>query len=58
MLQHVAKHSPIKKPITTEQVGNTVAFLASDLASGITGEIIFVDNGYHAMGVTAESSCK
>lgn len=50
MLKRVAASSPIQKPITTEQVGNTAAFLCSDLSSGITGEVIFVDNGYHAMG--------
>lgn len=54
MLQRVARSSPIKKPITIEQIGNVAAFLCSDLASGITGEVIFVDNGYHAMGVMAD----
>ncbi|MEC8881908.1 MAG: enoyl-ACP reductase [Pseudomonadota bacterium] len=53
MLNRVALSSPIKKPITTEQIGNTAAFLCSDLSSGITGEVVFVDNGYHAMGVMA-----
>lgn len=55
MLNRVAESSPIQKAITTEQIGNATAFLCSDLSNGITGEVIFVDNGYHAMGVTAGS---
>lgn len=47
MLEYNAKISPLKRNVTIEQVGNTAAFLCSDLASGITGEIIHVDNGYH-----------
>ena len=55
MLNRVASSSPIQKPITTEQIGNVAAFLCSDLSSGITGEVIFVDHGYHAMGVMLAS---
>ncbi len=51
MIDHVAKNSPIAKPIDIDQVGNTCAFLASPLASGITGSIIYVDHGYHIAGV-------
>lgn len=52
MLQHSEKISPLGKTVTTEQVGNAAAFLCSDLASGITGEILYVDAGYNivAMG--------
>ena len=40
---------PLKRNITTEDVGNTAAFLCSDLAKAITGEVVHVDNGYHAI---------
>jgi len=45
-------HSPLKRNVTIEEVGNTAAFLCSDLASGITGEITYVDGGFNttAMG--------
>lgn len=46
---------PLKKNVSIYEVGNTVAFLASDLASGITGEIIYVDSGYHAIGMPVPS---
>jgi len=53
MLNWNAKVAPLRANVTTEQVGNTAAFLCSDLASGITGETIFVDNGFHIMGIPA-----
>lgn len=46
-----AKVAPLRDNITTEQVGNAAAFLCSDLASGITGEILFVDGGFNIMGI-------
>ncbi len=42
--------SPLGRTVTIEEVGNTCAFLLSDLASGITGDVIYVDAGFHAMG--------
>ena len=47
MLDHNAAKAPIRRNVTIEEVGNTAAFLASDLASGISGEIIYVDGGAH-----------
>lgn len=47
-----ANVSPLKRNITAEEVGNTAAFLCSDLASGITGEVVHVDAGYHAVSMT------
>lgn len=41
--------APLRKNVSTEEVGNVAAFLCSDLASGITGEIVHVDAGYHAI---------
>lgn len=46
LLNHVAEQNPLRRNVTTEEVGNAAAFLLSDLASGITGEITYVDGGY------------
>lgn len=51
MLSHVENVSPLRENVTIEEVGNTAAFLASDLASGITSEIIYVDKGYRNIGM-------
>ncbi len=52
MLAENAKRAPLRRNVTTEEVGNAAAFLCSDLASGITGEILHVDAGFSvtAMG--------
>ena len=47
LLGHHAKHAPLRRNTTIEEVGNAAAFLLSDLASGITGEIMFVDGGFN-----------
>lgn len=52
MLDYNQKVTPLRQNITIEQVGNAAAFLCSDLASGITGEILHVDAGYHMMGMS------
>lgn len=44
------KHAPLRRNVTIEEVGNTAAFLCSDLASGITGEITYVDGGFNIIG--------
>lgn len=46
-----AQATPLKRNITAEEVGNAAAFLCSDLASGITAEVLHVDAGYHAVTV-------
>lgn len=51
MLNHVEKNAPLRRNITIEDVGNTAAFLCSDLAAGITGENIYVDSGYNTIGM-------
>ncbi len=54
LLGMVAAASPIRRNVTTEDVGNVAAFLLSDLASGVTAEITYVDGGYSkTMGVTS-----
>lgn len=45
----VAEAAPLRRNVTIEEVGNTAAFLCSDLASGITSEIIYVDGGYNTV---------
>jgi len=52
LLKYVSSINPIGRNITIEDVGNTAAFLSSDLASGITGETIYVDGGYRNLGMT------
>lgn len=52
ILGHVAAVAPLRRNVTIEDVGNAAAFLCSDLASGITGEIVYVDNGYSTVGMT------
>ncbi len=49
ILKHVADNAPLKRNITTTEVGNAVAFLFSNLASAITGEVLYVDAGYNIM---------
>jgi enoyl-[acyl-carrier protein] reductase I len=51
MLNYVADGSALKRNATLDDVGNTAAFLGSDLAAGITGEIIYVDCGFNMMGM-------
>jgi enoyl-[acyl-carrier protein] reductase I len=52
MLNRVAEVSPLRRNVTLEDVGNAAAFLCSDLAAGITGEILYVDSGFNTVGMT------
>ena len=49
-------NAPLKRNTTLEDVGGAGVFLLSDLASGTTGEVLYVDSGYHAVGMAAEDS--
>ena len=49
-LGHVEQHSPLRRNVTIEEVGNVAAFLCSDRASAVTGEITYVDCGYNTVG--------
>ena len=51
MLTHMEKVSPIRRNVTPQDVGNAAAFLCSDLAAGIAGEILYVDGGYNTIGM-------
>jgi enoyl-[acyl-carrier protein] reductase I len=50
MIHHVEETAPLRRTVTQTEVGNATAFLCSDLASGITGQILYVDSGYCIMG--------
>jgi enoyl-[acyl-carrier protein] reductase I len=52
MLEHHRTHAPLRKNTEPGEVGDAAAFLVSDLARGITGEILYVDGGYHVLGST------
>jgi len=51
MLKHVEEQAPIRRNVTIEDVGNVAAFLCSDLAAGVTGEVTYVDGGYNILGM-------
>ena len=52
MLGRVAEIAPLRRNVTLEDVGNAAAFLCSDLAAGITGEILYVDSGFSTVGMS------
>jgi len=54
MLGRVAEVAPLRRNVTTDDVGNAAAFLCSDLAAGITGEILYVDAGYNTVGMSLD----
>jgi len=49
MLKFNELNTPLRRNVTIEDVGNAVAFLLSDLAAGVTGDVLFVDGGMHAV---------
>jgi enoyl-[acyl-carrier protein] reductase I len=51
ILDHIASRAPLRRNIDADEVGDTCAFLASDLSRGITGSTIYVDAGYHILGL-------
>lgn len=55
MIDYSIANAPLQKELSAEEVGNTAAFLVSPLASAITGAVVYVDNGLHAMGVGIDS---
>ncbi len=58
MLSEYAKRAPLGRTVTTDEVGNVAAFLCSDLASGITGEITYVDAGFNTSAMSSLSKSK
>jgi enoyl-[acyl-carrier protein] reductase I len=51
MLAEAEQKTPLRRNVTIDEVGNAAAFLCSDLASGITGDVLYVDSGYHVLGM-------
>lgn len=54
MLARSERTAPLRRNVSIEEVGNAAAFLSSDLASGITGEILYVDAGFNIVGMSAD----
>ncbi len=52
ILGHVEENTPLRRTVSIEDVGNVAAFLCSDLAAGVTGEVTYVDAGYNILGMT------
>ena len=55
MVEYYARNTPIAEQLEAEEVGAAAAFLCSPLASGITGTTLYVDKGYHSMGMSADA---
>ena len=56
MVDYCAANSPLPEPVTAADVGHAAAFLASPLAAGITASTVYVDKGYHAMGMAVRET--
>ena len=56
MVEYCAGNSPLTDRLQADEVGNVAAFLSSPLASGITGTVVYVDKGYHSMGMALSDS--
>ena len=56
MVEYCKANSPLPETLDATEVGNAAAFLSSSLASGITGSTVYVDKGYHAMGMAVEGT--
>jgi enoyl-[acyl-carrier protein] reductase I len=51
MFNFQKKHSPLRRTVTIEEIGNSALYLLSDLSSGVTGDILYVDSGYHIISM-------
>ena len=51
ILNVVENNAPLKRNVTTTEVGNVISFLCSPLSSSITGQVVYADNGYSIMGI-------
>ena len=54
--KHAADNAPLRRNASIDEVGNAALFLLSGMGSGVTGEVIYVDSGYHAMGMPIEEN--
>jgi enoyl-[acyl-carrier protein] reductase I len=55
MVDYVSHNAPLTEPLQAEDVGHAAAFLSSRLAAGITGTVVYVDKGYHSMGMGVQA---
>ena len=51
ILTGIAERAPLRRNVTQDDVGNSAAFLVSDLSAGVTGQVLYVDSGYCILGV-------
>jgi enoyl-[acyl-carrier protein] reductase I len=51
ILAEVAQRAPLRRNVSAEDVGNAAVFLASELSSAVTGQVIYVDSGYSIIGI-------
>jgi len=51
MLHYAEERAPLRRNVDQAEVGSTAVYLASDMSSGVTGDILYVDAGYHTLGV-------
>jgi enoyl-[acyl-carrier protein] reductase I len=51
MLRYTGERTPLRRNVDQDEIGKAALWLCSDLASGVTGEIIYVDAGYHILGM-------
>jgi enoyl-[acyl-carrier protein] reductase I len=51
-IAHYEQHAPLQERLTQEEVANFAAFISSPLASGMTGSVVYVDKGFHALGMS------
>jgi enoyl-[acyl-carrier protein] reductase I len=51
MLKHYEEHAPLKRNIDPQELGSAGLFLASDMSTGTTGQVLYVDSGYEVMGM-------
>ena len=54
MVEYCAENSPLTEPLLADEVGRAAAFLSSPLATGITGAVVYVDKGFHSMGMALQ----
>jgi enoyl-[acyl-carrier protein] reductase I len=54
MVEYCAENSPLTEPLHADEVGKVAAFLSSPLATGITGAVVYVDKGFHSMGMALQ----
>lgn len=57
MINYSSANAPLQKELEADDVGHAAAFLSSPLASAVTGTLLYVDNGLHAMGLAVDSPC-